>query len=87
MSIEIDILNGDASWSIAEPLHSAVWPRHSVEKQPWGHILWADADLRVDGQQVSGEALAARVGRAVVGMAGHGVGVVARLDRRRAGRR
>ena len=47
MSIEIDILNGDASWSIAEPLHSAVWPRHRVEKQPWGHVMWAHADLRV----------------------------------------
>jgi predicted acetyltransferase len=47
MSIEIDILNGDASWSIAEPLHSAIWGRHIVEKQPWGHIKWANAELRV----------------------------------------
>ncbi|HEX9215314.1 MAG TPA: GNAT family N-acetyltransferase [Bradyrhizobium sp.] len=47
MSIEIDILNGDAAWPIAEPLHSAVWPRQRVEKQPWGHVMWADADLRV----------------------------------------
>ena len=27
MSIEIDILNGDASWKTAEPLFDAVWPR------------------------------------------------------------
>ena len=25
MSIEIDILNGDASWALAEPLFNAVW--------------------------------------------------------------
>jgi GNAT superfamily N-acetyltransferase len=38
MSIEIDILNGDASWPIAEPLHQAVWGPHVVEKLPWGHV-------------------------------------------------
>src|ERR1700710_2060900 len=47
MSIEIDILNGDASWPLAEPLFNAVWPRHVVEKQPWGNVEWANADLRV----------------------------------------
>ncbi|WP_407167065.1 GNAT family N-acetyltransferase [Bradyrhizobium sp. ORS 111] len=47
MSIEIDILNGDASWQRAEALHRAVWGRHIVEKQPWAHIEWAHADLRV----------------------------------------
>src|SRR4051812_50173361 len=47
MSIEIDVLNGDASWSRAEPLMKAVWPRHVVESLPWGHIEWAHADLRV----------------------------------------
>lgn len=47
MSIEIDVLNGDASWKVAEPLFKAVWPRHVVEKLPWGHIKWAHADLRV----------------------------------------
>ena len=26
MSIEIDVLNGDASWPMAEPLFDAVWP-------------------------------------------------------------
>lgn len=47
MSIEIDILNGDASWELAKPLFDATWPRHVVEKLPWGHIEWANADLRV----------------------------------------
>lgn len=47
MSIEIDVLNGAASWNSVEPLHSAVFGRHIVEKLPWGHIQWANADLRV----------------------------------------
>ena len=47
MSIEIDVLNGDASWPKVEPLLNAVWPRHIVEKLPWGHVEWAHADLRV----------------------------------------
>jgi aminoglycoside 2'-N-acetyltransferase I len=47
MSIEIDILNGDASWKQVEPLHTAIFGRDIVEKLPWGHIVWANADLRV----------------------------------------
>jgi predicted acetyltransferase len=47
MSIEIDILNGDASWEIAEPLHNAIFGPHIIEKLPWGHIKWANPDLRV----------------------------------------
>src|SRR5579859_1473393 len=46
MSIEIDVLNGDASWKRVEPLHNAVFGRPIVEKLPWGHIEWAHADLR-----------------------------------------
>jgi aminoglycoside 2'-N-acetyltransferase I len=61
MSIEIDVLNGDASWQLAEPLFGAVWPRHVVEKLPWGHILWAHADLRVLIEAPSG-GLACHVG-------------------------
>lgn len=61
MGIEIDILNGDASWNMAEPLLSAVWPRHLVDKSPWGHIRWADADLRVLVEAPSG-GLACHVG-------------------------
>jgi GNAT superfamily N-acetyltransferase len=47
MSIEIDLLNGDASWPRAEPLMKAVWPVHVVEKLSWGHVKLAHADLRV----------------------------------------
>ncbi len=47
MSIEIEILNGDASWPIAAPLHSAIWGRHMVESKPWANVKWANADLRV----------------------------------------
>jgi len=44
MSLEVDILNGDASWKTVEPLHRAIWP---PETSPWRHISWAHADLRV----------------------------------------
>src|SRR6202140_682269 len=47
MSIEIDVLNGDASWPMAEPLFNAVWPPHVVEKLPWAGIVFAHAELRV----------------------------------------
>ena len=47
MSIEIDILNGDASWPIAEPLHQAVWGPDVIANAPWAHVKWANADLRV----------------------------------------
>jgi aminoglycoside 2'-N-acetyltransferase I len=61
MSIEIDILNGDASWQRTEPLHTAVFGREIVEKLPWGHIVWAHADLRVLIDDAEGE-LACHVG-------------------------
>jgi GNAT superfamily N-acetyltransferase len=47
MSIEIDVLNGDASWSTAEPLLNAVWPPDVLDRLPWGQVKWAHADLRV----------------------------------------
>jgi aminoglycoside 2'-N-acetyltransferase I len=47
MSIEIDILNGDASWPMAEPLFKAVWPAHVLEKLPWGHLVFAYPEMRV----------------------------------------
>ena len=47
MSIEIDILNGDASWERAKLLFEAVWPPHLKETLSWGHIKSAHADLRV----------------------------------------
>lgn len=62
MSIEIDILNGDASWKTVEPLMNTVWPRDAVEKPAWRHIKRAHADLRVliDAPDESG--LACHVG-------------------------
>jgi aminoglycoside 2'-N-acetyltransferase I len=47
MSIEIDVLNGDESWPLAEPLLEAVWPPDVVEKLPWAGVVFAHADLRV----------------------------------------
>ncbi len=47
MSIEIDILNGDASWPTARPLFDAVWPPEVVEKAAWAGIVFAHPDLRV----------------------------------------
>src|ERR1700709_311472 len=47
MSIEIDVLNGDASWKQVEPLMNAVWPDHVMAKLPWRDVKWAHADLRV----------------------------------------
>ena len=47
MSIEIDILNGDASWPMAEPLLNAVWSPDVVERLARAGIVFAHADLRV----------------------------------------
>src|SRR5438445_783424 len=47
MSIEIEVLNGDASWPLAQPLVDAVWPPHVLEKLSWGDVVFAHADLRV----------------------------------------
>jgi predicted acetyltransferase len=47
MGIEIDVLNGDASWKEVEPLHEAVWPPHVLAALPWGGVTFAHADLRV----------------------------------------
>ncbi len=47
MGIEIDILNGDASWKQAEPLFNAVWPPHIVATLPWAGIAFAHPDLRI----------------------------------------
>ena len=46
MSIEIDVLNGAASWTRVEPLHDAIWSPEAAGK-PFRHIHWAHADLRV----------------------------------------
>lgn len=47
MSIEIDVVNGDAAWKSVEPLHRSIFGREAVENLPWGHIVWANAELRV----------------------------------------
>ena len=54
MGIEIEVLNGDASWPQAEPLFAAVWPPQVVEKLPWAGIVFAHAELRVLVQDESG---------------------------------
>jgi predicted acetyltransferase len=61
MSIEIEVLNGAASWSIAEPLHNAVWGPDVIAKKTWAHIEWAHPDLRVL-LEAPGEGLACHVG-------------------------
>ena len=55
MSIEIDVVNGDAGWADAEALFDAVWPPHVLEKLPWGDVTFADADLRVLLRDEEGE--------------------------------
>jgi aminoglycoside 2'-N-acetyltransferase I len=47
MSIEIDVLNGDASWPLAKPLFDAVWPPEVVAKLPWANLVFAHPELRV----------------------------------------
>jgi aminoglycoside 2'-N-acetyltransferase I len=47
MSIEIEVVSGDESWSRADELLDAVWPPAEVDKLSWGHVKWANADLRV----------------------------------------
>ena len=61
MSIEIDILNGNASWLTAAPLFNAIWPPQVLEQKSWGHLKWAHADLRVLIEAPSG-GLACHVG-------------------------
>lgn len=62
MSIEIDILNGDASWPQAKPLLDAVWPPALLERSPWGRVKWAHADLRVLIDAPEGRGLACHAG-------------------------
>lgn len=47
MSIEIDILTGDASRAQAQPLLDSVWPPDSLGHEAWGHLAFADPELRV----------------------------------------
>lgn len=47
MSIEIEIMTGDAAWPLTKPLRDAVWPDEALRQLPWGQIEFAHADLRV----------------------------------------
>ena len=47
MGMEIELRNGDESWPLAEPIFASVWPPEVVQDLPWGHIRWANADLRI----------------------------------------
>jgi aminoglycoside 2'-N-acetyltransferase I len=55
MSIEIEVLNGDASWELAHPLYKAIWPPEVVAQLPWAGITFAHADLRVLVQDETGD--------------------------------
>jgi predicted acetyltransferase len=55
MSIEIEVLNGDASWQTAEAVFHEVWPPQVLEKLPWGNVVFAHADLRVFVRTESGD--------------------------------
>lgn len=47
MSIEIEILSGDAAWPRAKPLFDAVWPPEVVKTKPYADTAFAHAELRV----------------------------------------
>jgi aminoglycoside 2'-N-acetyltransferase I len=47
MSIEIEVLNGDASWPMAKPLFDAVWPPDVVARLPWGRFAFSYPEWRV----------------------------------------
>jgi len=89
VSIEIDVLNGNASWKRTEPLHAAVFGPEMVKHLPWGHIVFAHADLRVLIDVPEGE-LACHVGIyfRTIDWNGHDIhvggigGVMTREDRR-----
>jgi len=57
MSIEIDVLNGNEAWPLAQPLFNSVWPPEIVAKLPWAGIHFAHADLRVLLATETGEAV------------------------------
>ncbi|KAA0073844.1 GNAT family N-acetyltransferase [Tardiphaga sp. P9-11] len=56
MSIEIEIVTGDASWPSVKPLFDLVWPPEVIDKLAWRHTVFAYPELRVivedDGQPV-----------------------------------
>lgn len=57
MSVEIDVLNGDASWRVVKPLFDAVWPQPVVATLSWAGITFAHPELRVVVQDEADDAL------------------------------
>lgn len=47
MTIDIEVLSGDAGWPAAKPLLELVWPAGRPEGLSLGHLVFAEADLRV----------------------------------------
>src|SRR4051794_22124181 len=47
MTVEIDVLNGNTSWPLAEPLFNIVWSPEIMHDASWRHVKWANAQLRV----------------------------------------
>ena len=57
MSIEINVLNAEASWPLAKPLFDAIWPPHVVETLAWADVSFDNPELRVLIQNEADEVL------------------------------
>jgi GNAT superfamily N-acetyltransferase len=57
MSVEIEVLNGDASWKSVEPLFNAVWPPQVVATLPWAGVVFGKPALRVLVSDEAGDVL------------------------------
>jgi aminoglycoside 2'-N-acetyltransferase I len=57
MSLEVNVLNGNESWPLVEPLFKAVWPAEVLATLPWGRFAFAYPELRVVLQTESGDAV------------------------------
>ena len=47
MTDRIETVDGDAGWTLAEPLLDAVWPPDVVATLPWKDVVWANPQRRV----------------------------------------
>lgn len=45
--MRVEVLDGDAGWSVVEPLDREVYPPEVMAKVPWRDVTWAHADRRV----------------------------------------
>ena len=57
MSIEINVLNAEASWPLAKPLFDAIWPAQVVETLAWADVSFENPELRVLIQNEADEVL------------------------------